>query len=278
VHGHLAAVPWSAELDEIKAPILTKCEPEDFLDFSLLYTAYAKKLFDVGERHNTEVFPKPVYDCVEEYNLLYICTVSDILPEEERGEPEQIDPMAIHNAVLGVTANDCGNRVAVVLAKLGQIKIHIDGVNGLASIAEGWKTLLKIGKHYRADIVPKVLCTKLLAGVTPISVRLAISISNLQKGGTPMEQASYQDVSALHSVLVDLARLAKEAHHKGIILFKAEPKRAGLGLTATVQDKALPDRTSGTRSKAGMSDACRREGPCSEHGEHSLHADSECYK
>jgi hypothetical protein len=56
-HGHLTAVPWSAELDAIKAPVLLKSEPEDFLDFQLLYTAYAKKLFDVGELHNTQIFP-----------------------------------------------------------------------------------------------------------------------------------------------------------------------------------------------------------------------------
>jgi hypothetical protein len=77
-------VPWSAELDSVKAPVLVRTEPEDFVDFRLAYERYTKLLFDIGERHNTMILPKPVYDCVEEYILEYLCRISDLLPEEMR--------------------------------------------------------------------------------------------------------------------------------------------------------------------------------------------------
>ena len=95
-HGHLSVVPWSAELDAVKAPELLHSEPEDFVDFRISYERYTKLLLDIGERHNTVILPKPVYDCVEEYCLEYICRMSDLLPEDMRGAPEDIDPEVLH--------------------------------------------------------------------------------------------------------------------------------------------------------------------------------------
>ena len=66
VHGHLPGVPWSAELDAIKAPELLESHPEALFTFKLAYERYCKQLFDVSERHNTTIPPKPVIDCVEE--------------------------------------------------------------------------------------------------------------------------------------------------------------------------------------------------------------------
>ena len=113
----------------------------------------------------------------------------------------------------------------------------------------------------------------LLAGVTPKQVRIAVS--NLQKGGNTDEQNSYRSLDLFHHLLVRLARVAKQALVMGIGAAGPAtlPTVSGLVVEA---DANLPEKgSSGMRHQ--MSDKCKRNGPCSEHGPKSLHADSECW-
>ena len=104
-HGH-APVPWSAELDKIKAPVLSETEPEDFINFRVRYEDYARKLLDVAERHNTTILPKPVFDCVEKY----LCQVSDLLPLKARGDPAEVDPELLHRAIMELLLKNISTR------------------------------------------------------------------------------------------------------------------------------------------------------------------------
>jgi hypothetical protein len=61
-HGHLRREIWSKELDEIDAPELTDAEPEDILEFQVLYADYVDKIKNVAQKHNTVIEPKMVYD------------------------------------------------------------------------------------------------------------------------------------------------------------------------------------------------------------------------
>ena len=205
-HGH-APVPWSAELDKIKAPTLSETEPEDFVNFRVKYEDYAKRLMDVAERHNTIILPKPVFDCIEKYTLKYLCNVSDLLPPENRGDPANVDPEILHKAIMEVNTSMLPDRTSKLLEEVSKVKIHIDGKQGLRSIAKAWERLLYLQERYRAEVVPKVVVKTLLEGLTPPSVRSAIL--NMQRGGTPEERQSYKDTTALHAVLVRVARIAK---------------------------------------------------------------------
>ena len=271
VHGHLPGVPWSAELDAIKAPELLESHPEALFTFKLAYERYCKQLFDVSERHNTTIPPKPVIDCVEEYTLLYICTLSDILEEGQRGQPEDVDPVVFHAAIMGVRPEDLGNRIDEVLHEIKQIKIHIDGTNGQASITKAWKRLIYLEKHYQADVVPKIVVSALVANVTPAGVRE--SIKKAQKGGSELEQRSYTNVLALHEVLVGRAKVSRLAAQMGLFQPNgAKPRTTASGLVAR---PANPPKSSGEAANARrheMSEACKRLGPCSAHGPKSVHS------
>ena len=68
-HGHRRKRElWSKELDEINAPELTEAEPEDILDFQILWEEYADKVNNVAQKHNTVIDVKPIYDCIEKHN------------------------------------------------------------------------------------------------------------------------------------------------------------------------------------------------------------------
>ena len=50
-HGHVRRELWSKELDEINAPELTDAEPEDILEFQILYEEYTDKISNVAQKH-----------------------------------------------------------------------------------------------------------------------------------------------------------------------------------------------------------------------------------
>jgi hypothetical protein len=123
-----------------------------------------------------------------------------------------------------------------VLAELRKIRINLSGQSGMHSIAEAWKRLLFLQKHYRADIVPKVVVATLLANVEPESCRK--SIASAQKGGTALEQKSYSDVLALHAVLMERTKVAKRSRELGLSTCSPPaPTRAASGLVAQVAAK-----------------------------------------
>lgn len=84
-----------------------------------------------------------------------------------------------------------------MLHEIKQIKIHIDGTNGQASITKAWKLLIYLEKHYQADVVQD---SGSALNVSPAGVRE--SIKKAQKGGSDLEQRSYSDVLALYEVLL----------------------------------------------------------------------------
>jgi hypothetical protein len=188
---------------------LIECFPEALFEFKLAYERYCKLLFDVAERHNTTIPPKPVIDCVEEYNLEYICTLSHVLHASHRGPPDEVDPVVFHHAIMGVRPEDLGNRAKEVLREIKLIKIHIEGKGGQESIAKAWKRLFYLEKNYKADVVPKIVVARLVANLTPVAVRESVLLA--QKAGTDLEQKSFNDVLALHEVLVGRAKVARLA-------------------------------------------------------------------
>ena len=90
---------------------------------------------------------------------------------------------------MNVRPGDVGDRTALVLKEIKTTKIHLGEDRGLRAIAAAWKKLLRLQKRHKCDIVPKVLAAAVLAGVSPKSVRTAIT--NLPKGGEPADQASF---------------------------------------------------------------------------------------
>lgn len=88
--------------------------------------------------HNTAILPKPVYDCVEVYCL---GRLSDLLPAEMRGAPEDIDPVALHDAIVSVAPKT--EPIGPPKSLAGRDKLRFIS---MASSACAWKRMLYL-KH-----------------------------------------------------------------------------------------------------------------------------------
>ena len=63
-------------------------------------------------------------DCIEKYTLKYLCTVSNLLPPENRGDPADVDPEILHKAIMEVNTSMLPNRTSKLLEEVSKVKIH----------------------------------------------------------------------------------------------------------------------------------------------------------
>ena len=99
-HGYVTQVEWSKELDELEPPTLLLATPEAILDFRIKWTDYSMRLGDIAAKQQRFISPKTVYDCIERHNRIYICGVSNLLPKELQGHPNDVPHVVLHDLIM----------------------------------------------------------------------------------------------------------------------------------------------------------------------------------
>lgn len=47
---------------------MKKAEIQDLVEFRVNWIEYAERIQDFSDRHNVDLTPKSIYDCIEKYN------------------------------------------------------------------------------------------------------------------------------------------------------------------------------------------------------------------
>ena len=210
MHGYASQVTWSQELDDIEAPTLKKAEIHDLVEFRVKWIEYAERIQDFSDRHNVNLTPKSIYDCIEKYNRYYICAISELLPVEARGHPDDVSAQALHDLIMESVNKQCDRHTTRLSTAISKIHINLNGSGGKASIHAAWMELFRLQDVYKTEAEPKVVIKKLLANLTPVKTRNIIK--GLQDTGTEEQKRTKSDMLAFHQLLVKIA----EAHKMSI--------------------------------------------------------------
>ena len=270
MHGYTSNVPWSLELEQLKAPVLTKATPEALIDFRVKWEDYADKIDQLAKKFQAPVEPKAIYDCIEKHNRYYICAVSNLLPRELRGHPDDVSHKALHDLVM-TSGDKHTNLQATLLEKaIGDITINLQGKGAMESIHSAWINLSKLQEKYKAEVTGKVVVKKLLGSLVPEKTQKIIR--TLQEAGSTTQQATRTNLSLFHDLLVDIAETNRRAREYGFSMTEeANHSESGKGYSIQADN---PRINNGERKRTPAAIA---EGGCKHHGPGSYHGTSECF-
>lgn len=263
--------PWCTEHDKLVAPVLRKAHPDDIVVFRAKYLRYCEQVEAIREKHSiTTLVPKSIYNCIERANRYYICAVSDLLPEEHRGHPDDVDHAVLHDLVMNAHDLVSDSYTAALEDEVRKIVINVGGKHGEQSIQQAWLRLYELREIYQCDIPAKTVVKGLLQNLKPKATRKVIRA--LQKGGKAHQRRTAADIYAFHHWIVDIARTNRKAHEFNSTI---DDNTNGKGLTAR---QAKTRNKSQRQKRTTPSEAAVLEGGCSHHGKDSLHGSSECWE
>lgn len=261
--------PWCTEHDKLVAPVLRRAHPDDIVKFRAKYLRYCEKVDEIREKHSTTTLvAKSVFNCIERANRYYICAVSDLLPVEHRGHPDDVDHTVIHDLVMNAHVLVSDSYAASLEFEVSKIIIDVGGKEGEHSIQKAWVKLYELKELYDCDVPSKTVIKLLLGNLKPKATRKVIK--SLQKSGKTHQRKTATDIYAFHHWLVDIARTNRKAHEFNSCA--AAPAFSGRG--PTKQTTKVTRHTKRTTP----SEAALAEGGCSHHGKDCLHGSSECWE
>ena len=136
---------------------------ETLPDLKREWDEYARKVQNIADIYQANIMPKAVYDCFDANTLHYICTSSDLLPENLRGNPDDVDHITLHDLVHNSLNTDPSiTRTAAFKQKLSKITINLEGSSGAQSVFEAWTALIDLQKVYKHKAEEKAVVKALL--------------------------------------------------------------------------------------------------------------------
>ena len=250
---------------------------ETLPDLKREWDEYARKVQNIADIYQADIIPKAVYDCFEADNLHYICTASDLLPEELRGSPDDVEHTVIHDLVHNSLDNDPSiTRTAEFKQQLTKVVINLEGRAGAKSIHQAWMRLIKLQKTFKHRAEEKVIVKILLQNLEPESTRKVIR--SMHEFGSESQKATKYKLQGFHDLMLKIAKANSDAIDYGLkastarCLVAGATPRAGKGKNTNRQPKRTRTKKPRERTESAI-----KNGGCIHHGPLAWHGTDECY-